>query len=109
MAVPGGIRQSSMRVAGIHSCVFVHSFSVPRTSVSVQLHLYFLIRYKNDTFSLMMHIPFQLRSFTSSCPLRGLLPLQSFLAFIQFSDRIGHGCCAFAELHIPPSDDECTK
>ena len=42
----------------------------------------------------MMHIgiiPFQLRSFTSSCPLRGRLPLQSFLAFLQFSDRIGSG------------------
>ena len=35
-----------------------------------------------------MHIPFQLRSFTSSCPLVGLLPLQSFLAFLRFSDRI---------------------
>ena len=37
-------RQSSMCVAGIHFCVFVHYFSVPRTSVSVQLHPYFLIQ-----------------------------------------------------------------
>ena len=36
-----------------------------------------------------MHIPFQLRSLTSSCSLGGLLPLESFLGFIRFSDRIG--------------------
>ena len=36
-------------------------------------------------------IPFQLRSLTSSCPLGGLLPLQSYLAFLRFSDRIGSG------------------
>ena len=36
--------QSSMCSAGIYFCVFVHYFSVPRTSVSVQLHPYFLIQ-----------------------------------------------------------------
>ena len=46
-------RQSSMCVAGIHFCVFVHYFSVPRTSVSVQLHLYFLIQIKRTHFHYM--------------------------------------------------------
>ena len=36
-----------------------------------------------------MHIRFQLRSLTSSCPLGGRLPLQFFWAFIRFADRIG--------------------
>ena len=81
----------------------------------------------------VMHFPFQLRSITSSCPsgaffryshfwllygfrigsdrriykvvapLGGLLPLQSFVAFIRFSDRIGSGRSHFgssAERHV---------
>ena len=65
-------------------------------------------KYKKDTFSLMMPIPFQLRSFSSSCPLWGLLPLQSFSAFVRFSDRIvsaSDSCTA----HSGPAHDGGAK
>ena len=71
---------------------FVYNLSVPRTSVSVQLHLYVLIQIQKDTFSLLMHILFQLRSFTSSCPSGAFFRYSHFWLLYGFrigSDRIG--------------------
>ena len=63
-------------------------------------------KYKKDTFSLVMHIPFQLRSFTSSCPSGAFFRYSHFWLLYGFrigSDRIGIGKVKTSQPTPPPT------
>ena len=80
------IRSFSTRSAVIRIDYFVDHFLVPRTS-GVQLSCISISTFKKRSVSLLMHISLYPVFLQVVAP-RGPLPLESFLAFKRFSDRI---------------------